>query len=334
MTLDHDTERLTPREREILDLASRGLSNDEIAEELDLSRNAVRFHLKRVHAKLETGGDRSVLSRFRGWLSGAAFFGLAKGGVAPVVAIGAVSVGLAGVAVAFYPGSGSAHSGEVTPDATGRYPNGCPAVMNPQIGIETLADFARSYGVAIDQIHALNPDLPDVGPLPADAAVHVPYRPDSACGEAEMTPAGSTPVAGGTPAGTDPGTADAHEAQITPAGGGDTPAGGAATSPPDDAVVAAFVPAPSAPEMVADICFRITGSENVADLRSFRLVLDGEEHRSDLAWLVAADRQSAVGCVDLDPDLAFGHHEATVVYQDLATGAERELAQSFIDVMS
>lgn len=52
---------LTPRERDVLRHAARGLTNERIALELGISRNAVRFHLKQIHSKLETGGSRSRL---------------------------------------------------------------------------------------------------------------------------------------------------------------------------------------------------------------------------------------------------------------------------------
>ena len=65
---------LTPRERDVLGQTARGLTNEEIALALGISRNAVRFHLKQIHSKLETGGNRSrlLMSPLAGWLLPAA----------------------------------------------------------------------------------------------------------------------------------------------------------------------------------------------------------------------------------------------------------------------
>jgi len=65
---------LTPREREVLALAQRGLTNPAIAAELGISENAVRYHLKELHSKLATAGDRGRLNRI-GWLGAGTFFG-------------------------------------------------------------------------------------------------------------------------------------------------------------------------------------------------------------------------------------------------------------------
>lgn len=87
---DSELEELTRREREILHLAREGLSNAEIGERLGLTHNTVRYHLKHLHAKLLTDGQRTALSsngRRWGWLP-AAF----TGWLAPVGAVAAVAV--------------------------------------------------------------------------------------------------------------------------------------------------------------------------------------------------------------------------------------------------
>jgi DNA-binding CsgD family transcriptional regulator len=43
---------LTPREGQILDLISRGRSNRDIAEELFISRETVRWHIRTLYAKI------------------------------------------------------------------------------------------------------------------------------------------------------------------------------------------------------------------------------------------------------------------------------------------
>jgi RNA polymerase sigma factor (sigma-70 family) len=53
---------LSPREREVLDLAASGMSNKEIAERLTISVNTVKFHLRTVYSRL---GVRSRVQAMR-----------------------------------------------------------------------------------------------------------------------------------------------------------------------------------------------------------------------------------------------------------------------------
>jgi DNA-binding NarL/FixJ family response regulator len=46
-------ERLTPREREVLDLLGDGLKNTEIAERLFIAPKTVRNHVSHIYAKLD-----------------------------------------------------------------------------------------------------------------------------------------------------------------------------------------------------------------------------------------------------------------------------------------
>jgi len=50
---DSATDRLTPREKEILALVGRGMSNPEIAERLVIAENTVKVHLRNILDKLQ-----------------------------------------------------------------------------------------------------------------------------------------------------------------------------------------------------------------------------------------------------------------------------------------
>ncbi len=52
-TLDPDLAKLTAREREVLELLARGLTNKEIAGAIGVSPNTVKRHLKSIYTKLE-----------------------------------------------------------------------------------------------------------------------------------------------------------------------------------------------------------------------------------------------------------------------------------------
>jgi DNA-binding CsgD family transcriptional regulator len=189
VTFEPTETELTPREREILHLARMGRTNNEIAEALGITRNAVRFHLKDIHSKLETGGQRSLLSR--GWAKGLALISApaAKLGVPATIAVFTTGIAVMGFAAyQSFPGDGANASGperfEGTVLVDGKYENGCPTEFNA--GTMTLADFA--YGkTTLDELRALNPDIPD-GPLPSETVIKVPYDSTKVCAEADATP--------------------------------------------------------------------------------------------------------------------------------------------------
>jgi DNA-binding NarL/FixJ family response regulator len=56
-------EALTPRERDVLDLASRGLSNREIAAALGISEHTVKFHLASIYGKLGVSTRTAAVRR-------------------------------------------------------------------------------------------------------------------------------------------------------------------------------------------------------------------------------------------------------------------------------
>lgn len=55
-------ELLSPREREILALLARGLSNKELARELSVSENTIKTHLANLYAKLGVGRRTQALA--------------------------------------------------------------------------------------------------------------------------------------------------------------------------------------------------------------------------------------------------------------------------------
>jgi DNA-binding CsgD family transcriptional regulator len=92
---------LTVREREVLELVRAGHTNSEVAERLGITRDAVRYHLKELHSKLQTDGERELLrrsaaTRMVGWIG--LGWTAAKVEVAATVALGAVALGGAGLA--------------------------------------------------------------------------------------------------------------------------------------------------------------------------------------------------------------------------------------------
>ncbi len=61
-TLEELDEPLTAREREVLDLLGRGLSNKMIGRELSISEHTVKFHVSSVYAKLGASSRTEALS--------------------------------------------------------------------------------------------------------------------------------------------------------------------------------------------------------------------------------------------------------------------------------
>src|SRR5829696_8159518 len=62
-SVDELSEPLTAREREVLDLLGRGLSNKLIARELHISEHTVKFHISSLYAKLGVNNRAEAVSR-------------------------------------------------------------------------------------------------------------------------------------------------------------------------------------------------------------------------------------------------------------------------------
>ena len=63
---ENNLDMLTNREREILELLSRGLMYKEIAWELDISQETVRKHVYRIYEKLHVGNRVEAVNKFYG----------------------------------------------------------------------------------------------------------------------------------------------------------------------------------------------------------------------------------------------------------------------------
>jgi two-component system response regulator DesR len=71
MTWYHNPEPLTCREREVLQLASEGLFNRQIAQALHISESTVENHLTHIYRKLGVGNRMEAVrvALRHGWLS-------------------------------------------------------------------------------------------------------------------------------------------------------------------------------------------------------------------------------------------------------------------------
>jgi DNA-binding NarL/FixJ family response regulator len=56
-------ERLTPREREVLELLGQGLSNRQIAQRLGISEHTAKFHVGSLSGKLGASSRTEAVSR-------------------------------------------------------------------------------------------------------------------------------------------------------------------------------------------------------------------------------------------------------------------------------
>ena len=60
-----ETEKLSHREREVLNLVAEGFSNKEIAERLGVSLDAVLWHLKHIYQKLHVHSRTEAVLKLR-----------------------------------------------------------------------------------------------------------------------------------------------------------------------------------------------------------------------------------------------------------------------------
>jgi DNA-binding CsgD family transcriptional regulator len=55
---------LSPRERQILELAARGMTNVQVARELSVTTHAVKFHLAHIYRKLGAVNRTEAAARY------------------------------------------------------------------------------------------------------------------------------------------------------------------------------------------------------------------------------------------------------------------------------
>jgi len=65
-TVAEEVDALTSREREVLELVANGFINKEIADRLGVTVEAVRWHLKRIYAKLHVHSRTEAALKLRG----------------------------------------------------------------------------------------------------------------------------------------------------------------------------------------------------------------------------------------------------------------------------
>jgi LuxR family maltose regulon positive regulatory protein len=56
---------LTPKEREVLELLARNLSNKEIALAMNIGEETIKWHMKNLFAKLDAGTRKQLVGRAR-----------------------------------------------------------------------------------------------------------------------------------------------------------------------------------------------------------------------------------------------------------------------------
>jgi len=66
-TQSSDVEQLTPRELEVLEMLARGDAYKQIADQLDLSIETVRMHIKHIYTKLHVHSRGEAVAKFHGW---------------------------------------------------------------------------------------------------------------------------------------------------------------------------------------------------------------------------------------------------------------------------
>ena len=63
--MKNEIRTLTAREHEVLELISKGFTNNSISREMSISTNTVKFHLKNIFNKLKARNRIEALNKFQ-----------------------------------------------------------------------------------------------------------------------------------------------------------------------------------------------------------------------------------------------------------------------------
>lgn len=65
LSMNDTAQPITPREKEVLQLLSKGLTYEKIAKHLNVSHQTVKMHLKNIYRKLGVQNKIEALNKFR-----------------------------------------------------------------------------------------------------------------------------------------------------------------------------------------------------------------------------------------------------------------------------
>jgi DNA-binding CsgD family transcriptional regulator len=193
---------LSPRQRQVLDLISRGRTNAEIADSLGVSLDGAKYHVREILGKLGVDSREEAASYWHAYnrptarlaraLSGVFGLGTLKavvGGAAIIAAGGAVAAIVVGINAARQDTSGGEPAATIPPEET---PNPPPATTTPEPSptAETPEQFAARIAALVssgqlDELLALSEPVTFTcpGPTPQGAGGPFPLCDGAAPGE-------------------------------------------------------------------------------------------------------------------------------------------------------
>jgi DNA-binding NarL/FixJ family response regulator len=63
--LDSTTQKLTPKEREIAEFYTEGLSLTDIMKELEISKSTVNSHMESIRSKFQVNSNREIITKYQ-----------------------------------------------------------------------------------------------------------------------------------------------------------------------------------------------------------------------------------------------------------------------------